>query len=61
MRHVALNHLITLFFFFLKKRDSKREMSKNQVHLNEIVFTVTEGKLFSTQILKIVIEALILQ
>lgn len=59
MRHVALNHLIT-FFFFLKKRDSKREMSKNQVHLNEIVFTVTEGKLFSTLILKIVIEALIL-
>lgn len=60
MRHVALNHLITFFFFFFK-RDSKREMSKNQVHLNEIVFTVTEGKLFSTLILKIVIEALILQ
>lgn len=59
MRHVALNHLITFFFFL--KRDSKREMSKNQVHLNEIVFTVTEGKLFSTLILKIVIEALILQ
>lgn len=36
-------------------------MSKNQVHLSEIVFTVTEGKLFSTLILKIVIEALILQ
>lgn len=58
MLHVVLNHLIS--FFFLKK-DSKREMSKNQVHLNEIVFTVTEGKLFSTPILKVVIEALILQ
>lgn len=45
-----------------KKEDYKKELSKNRVHCKwKIVLTVTEWKPFSTPILQVVIETLILQ